>query len=758
MRKILLFVALMLCVPQLSFADFTPVAPGNLAATVNGVVVDLSWDWGNAGQTVSFTDFESEVFPAGGWEVRNTQEEPMGNWISYFFEEGGDQNLAHSGTGVALVLLGAGEDTDPAYHQDEWLMVRPGTGAVYLDFWYYLHPELLEVGGYEAFPDHYYVKISRDNGATWTELWDGRWDMGDEDAVQKASLFLGEPTDENTIVAFNAVSAEDNGLYFVWAIDDVQFTAADGNVTAAPRLSVNKHTAANSIKRALDGKPVFRKFTPMAGTGKVGRPAKTAPGKEGGIIGGGWLNNGLTTYRVYLDGNIVGDYIKALHFKEFSGKSVGRHTYKVMAWSEAEDKEYAASEVTVDIDEFEFNQPKNVVATYYETTTPGKYEIIVTWEDPDGNLMPAYYDVYVNNRSIGRVEYGEEYSLGQTGMYKGVYTFGVQAVYTKPEGESEMLYAVVSPGTVLPPADLTVAVEGGNRVLNWKTPVNADPAPEKYNVYRGDKLLAENLTTLTFTDENVPAGWYLYSVHAVYPDGTVSLPSTAEAYGAILESTPLAVVENFDNGHLPENWTVEMVDLYDRVKDMYNWRFDNWFGEEIPAGAALSGNFASISGVAAGMNRLQCYVNTPQLLVGDNARVTFTKYFVEQKAGPSGPAQFVLQKSVDGGINWTDLADLTAEANGTVACPINEPSGTLVTLRWSFLARNSGFAAFDNVVISDEASGVNLANADAASVVDVYGIGGNKVVSKVGASALCSLPTGIYIVRSGNKTMKYVVR
>lgn len=758
MKKILLFVAFLLCTAQHAFADFTPVAPANLNATVNGLIVDLSWDWGNAGQTISFTDFEGETFPAEGWSVKNTQEDPNGNWLPYFFEEGGEQNLAHSGTGVALVLLGAGDDTDPSYHQDEWLMVKPGVGAVYLDFWYYLHPSLLEAGRYESFPDHYYVQISRDNGETWTELWDGRWDMGDVDAVQQASLFLGEPTDENTVVAFNAVSADDNGLYFVWAIDDVQFTAADDAVAAAPRLSVNQRNAVSNITRALNGKQLYREFTPKDNQAKASRPAKTAPKKEGGLIGGGWLNNGLTTYRVYLDDEIVGDYIKALHYQDYSEKTPGEHIYKVMAWSEAENKEYAASEVKVNVGEFVFNPANNVQATYYETTTPGKYEIIVSWEDPSGELMPVCYEVFVNDRSIGRVDYGEEYSLGQTGIYRGVYTFGVQAVYQKPEGVSEIRYAVVSPGTVLPPAGLTVTDEGNNRVLNWTAPDNAGTAPEKYTVYRGYELLADGLNAFTYTDENVPAGEYFYSVHAVYPDGTVSLPSTVAAQGANLDNTSLALVENFDNGHLPANWSVEMVDMYGRVKEMYNWRFDNWFEEEIPAEAALNGNFASVSGVAAGMNRLESYLVTPLLLLGENAKVSFTKYFTEDKPGPSGPAMFVLQKSTDYGVTWENLADLTQNADEKVVCPINENSGSEVYLRWGFLARNSGFAAIDNVVIYDDATGISSVDADTASSVDIYGVGGNIVASKASISVLNTLPAGVYMVRSGNKTVKYVVK
>lgn len=204
-------------------AAFTPAAPGNLKADVNGIIADLSWDWGNAGEPTLAESFEADAF-AAPWSVKNTYSfgtSAGGNWEIFSFEDYEGTALSHDGVRAALIRMAEECDYEDltTLHQDEWLMVRPGKGAVYLDFWYYIYPELLEVGGYQDFPDHYYVKISRDNGSTWTELWDARWDMGGVDAVQQASLFLGEETDENTIVAFNAVSGPEESLYFLWTVD-----------------------------------------------------------------------------------------------------------------------------------------------------------------------------------------------------------------------------------------------------------------------------------------------------------------------------------------------------------------------------------------------------------------------------------------------------------------------------------------------------------------------------------------------------------
>ena len=50
---------------------FEPVAPGNLTTDVNGVLVNLSWEWGNAGNSICSGSFEEDEF-AAPWSVKNT--------------------------------------------------------------------------------------------------------------------------------------------------------------------------------------------------------------------------------------------------------------------------------------------------------------------------------------------------------------------------------------------------------------------------------------------------------------------------------------------------------------------------------------------------------------------------------------------------------------------------------------------------------------------------------------------------------------
>lgn len=724
-----------------------PVAPGNLNAEVNGLVVDLSWEWGNAGKCTLSESFEGTEFPPAGWEVDNYYSyDEYGNWMLYdFCDDDPEVRLCHDGTKCAVLQIGAGDESDPeTMHQDEWLIMHPGVGASYMDFWYYLHPELLEVGGYMEFPDHYYVMVSRDNGKSWDELWDGRWDMGSIDGVQQASLFLGEEADENTLVAFNAVSGDEESLYFLWCVDDVRFYSAE---EAAQRslMAAAPHRNAK-MGHALAGKPLYRQFTPAPNS------VKKVISRED------WLNNGNITYRVYLDDEMLTSYLKARHYSDYSTKSSGSHTYRVMAWSEELDQEFASASVDVNIADFDFPAPRNLKVAVTAQSN-GKYTVEGSWDEPEGDLQPVNYEAYINGKSIGWIESGEELSMGQTGLFKGVYEFEVEARYQFPEGVSERISAVVFPGTFPTPVGLNFSEDGEDVKLSWQTLENDGVSPSSFKLYRGDVLIADNIEDKEFTDINVPDGSYLYSVHGVYGDGSVSLPDTVSYIKGIVAPLQLPVKENFTNGHLPAGWKVELSDPYGRVKDMYSWRFDNWFDNEIPAESGLTDGFASVDGVAAGMNRLESFIYSPviSLPAVGNSVLTFTKYFIEGKPGPSGPAVFeVAVAPVEEEMFYLPLADLASADNGEVKVSLDYYAGMDVVLRWGFLSRNSGFAAIDNVKVEDESSAALLpAEGD---VYDVFAVDGNVVGRNVSGSYIQNLPSGIYIMRDANGNTAKIVK
>ena len=735
-----------------SAAWSAPAAPGNLKADVNGLIVDLTWDWGNTGACILNEGFEDETFPPAGWEIeRGYTMGEIGNWIRYTFEPEDDETLAHSGCSTAMLMMADEYDEeDPTtMHQDEWLIVKPGAGAEYMEFWYFLHPELLYVGGFRDFPDHYYVKISRDNGDTWTELWDGRWDMGDTDQVQPAALFLGEPADDNTLVAFNAVSGEEESLYFLWAVDDVQFYTASEAGALRPRLSTRERHA------LPEGVRTHRPYAPAPAAHRMARLSESE-----------WLNAGQTTFRIYLDDKVVADYVKRLNYTDYNSKDKGTHTFRVMAWNEATDTEYASASVDVEIGDFYFLAPTQVKG-YWTEEKDGKFQIEVGWEGPDSDQQPSYYNVYVNDKNIGRADMEEyPYFMGQTGLPKGAYKFGVEAVYELPEGKSEIVETYVFPGTRVTPVALTVADEGESHLLSWTMPQIEEEydAPEAFHIYRGQELIGKvDDGSMRFTAADAPQGKYTYAVHAIYADGAVSLPATAAVTKGEPVMAELPIFENFDSAHLPAGWDVELVDPFGRVKEMYAWRFDNWFGLTPDPASGIAGGFASISCADAGLNLVESYLYTPEFEIPAEGEtlVAFNRWHSEEEIGPSGPALCEMQISTDGGENWKPLVDLKTTDIDRLSISLADYAGKRAAVRWGVKGRASGILAIDNVAIGDASvlSVGGVAVDSACSHVDLLTPAGVVLRRGMPVADISTLPAGLYIVRQPDgRASKVMIR
>jgi len=111
-------------------------------------------------------------------------------------------------------------------HQDEWLKTPqfacPPNGL--LTFWSYVY-----LGSTNS--DHYYVKVSTDNGATWTPLWDataqtGGWNYYATPITVNLSTYAGQ----NIKIAWHAddPDATSDGMWYCWFIDDVSIATPTG--------------------------------------------------------------------------------------------------------------------------------------------------------------------------------------------------------------------------------------------------------------------------------------------------------------------------------------------------------------------------------------------------------------------------------------------------------------------------------------------------------------------------------------------------
>ncbi len=135
-------------------------------------------------------------------------------------------------------------------YQDEWLItpqfVCPPNGALTFDSYVYLG---------STHDDHYYVKISTDDGATWTVLWDataittGAWNSYYTDPI---TVPLSAYSGQQIKLAFNAQSAPGDGLWYVWFIDNVhignpdmtlKFNSSDFTVKSLSKEQSNRNLA-----------------------------------------------------------------------------------------------------------------------------------------------------------------------------------------------------------------------------------------------------------------------------------------------------------------------------------------------------------------------------------------------------------------------------------------------------------------------------------------------------------------------------------
>jgi hypothetical protein len=195
-------------------------APNTVEAVVNnlGTAVEVTWQSPDPNAIEVTESFEDQTFPPAQWAQTITNTGPA-NTSGVFPTWCRVGAITISGSPVS--------PTDGSYqaglwwdyaHQDEWLITPsfncPPSAYLRFDSYVFLGSTNL---------DHYYVKVSTDNGNTWTALWDasaqtGGWNYYASPIQIDLSAYGGQQLK----LAFNAVDGPNNdGLWYVWFIDDI---------------------------------------------------------------------------------------------------------------------------------------------------------------------------------------------------------------------------------------------------------------------------------------------------------------------------------------------------------------------------------------------------------------------------------------------------------------------------------------------------------------------------------------------------------
>ncbi len=193
----------------------------------------------------------------------------------------------------------------------------------------------------------------------------------------------------------------------------------------------------------------------------------------------------------------------------------------------------------------------------------------------------------------------------------------------------------------------------------------------------------------------------------------------------------------------------------------FNILVDNKFDEPDNNNAVIATTAAAfVSGIAAGMNKLESHLITPAFEVGeDGAILKYDQFYLDELPGPSGAAQAQLSATGNNGTTWIELENVALVDNGNVEVDLSDFAGNTVRVRWSFLGRKSGVLAVDNVEIASASqNGVTSVTVDAPSTVDVFTPSGTAVARGIAPERVAQLPAGLYIVVSGTSASKTVVR
>ena len=180
--------------------------------------VNITWLAPDINAPEIVESFEDTEFPPNGWTQSITNNGPSSavgvypTWCRIGTVTVEENDIVPTEGGYQAGLFWDNN------HQDEWLItpsfICPPSAYMTFDTYVFL-------GSIEG--DHYYVKVSTDDGVTWTVLWDASAQTGGWNQYSiPVNLDLSAYGGNQVKVAFHAIDPPDQGgLWYHWFIDNV---------------------------------------------------------------------------------------------------------------------------------------------------------------------------------------------------------------------------------------------------------------------------------------------------------------------------------------------------------------------------------------------------------------------------------------------------------------------------------------------------------------------------------------------------------
>lgn len=259
-------------------------APSELQAVVEDDAVKLSWTAASADKVILSDDFENTANP-NGWETKTS-----GN-RGWRWEPNGKTYRSYEGN-YSVTVYDAWDDI----HQDEYFTSPTFANGSTLTFY-----SRTNAAGSILRNQFYYVEVSKDNGETWTPIFNAITDETKEQAGKYVKIYLdlSDYMSSAMKIRFHCYDETNKGLSYWWQIDNLEISGEN------PSEAISGYAIyRNGKKIATSSVPEYTDETPENGTNvyqvrAIGTFGESSPSNSVEI---GITSTGIST--VTLDGDM----------------------------------------------------------------------------------------------------------------------------------------------------------------------------------------------------------------------------------------------------------------------------------------------------------------------------------------------------------------------------------------------------------------------------------------------------------------------